>query len=120
MLANDLPVLFKAKDAVKQAQELARKKNRLGSSLQCSVLLVILKQCSELTPNCHLFQRYRPELDALFVISTISIRHYPLPKNLKRGKWRYFAESEIYPPAVAKFGSDGFLVLVLVQRSSPW
>ena len=72
----DLPVLLAANDAVKAAQERARTAKQLGSSLQSAVVLYLSTQeTRHSTSASEILERHLPELEALFVVSSVSIVH---------------------------------------------
>ncbi|KAI9780149.1 MAG: isoleucine-tRNA ligase [Geoglossum umbratile] len=91
LLAADLPLLLRANNAVKLAQELARNEKKLGSSLQSSVHLVINSSAAY-----RLFQRYLAELESIFVVSSVSLHRPPMDQNIiTNAEWSYSAEFEI-------------------------
>lgn len=67
-IRNDIPWILNANSAIKAAQEEARTKKLIGSGLQCSVVLSLPSQ-----ESYDIFQRYRDELDSIFVVSKISL-----------------------------------------------
>ena len=67
-IAKDIPWLLSANSAIKTAQELARAKKALGSSLQSSVILEFSDSSGE-----ELFHRYADELESIFVVSSVQI-----------------------------------------------
>jgi isoleucyl-tRNA synthetase len=76
---GDIPWLLNANAAIKAAQEQARSKKLIGSSLESSVVL-------QLPPDAQqLFSRYADELDSIFVSSSVSINE-PV-----EGDWQFSA-----------------------------
>jgi isoleucyl-tRNA synthetase len=76
---GDIPWLLNANAAIKAAQEQARSKKLIGSSLESSVVL-------QLPPDAQqLFSRYADELDSIFVSSSVSINE-PVA-----GDWQFSA-----------------------------
>ncbi|KAG0645514.1 Isoleucyl-tRNA synthetase [Hyphodiscus hymeniophilus] len=67
-IAEDIPWLLSANAAIKTAQEAAREKKIIGSSLQSSVILELSDPVTE-----ELFRRYEDELDSIFVVSSVQI-----------------------------------------------
>ena len=95
-LKNDLPHLLQAHAAVKNAQERARSDKKMGSSLQSFVML----QFPEITKDTEirgleLFNRYRDDLETLFVVSKMEILVGPLPSVITTAEWCYKAEFDI-------------------------
>jgi isoleucyl-tRNA synthetase len=80
---DDIPWLLSANAAVKRAQEEARIWKELGSSLQCSVVLVLPNQAQPL------FEKYIHDLEDIFVVSSVTVNG-PL-----QGDWRYQAEFDV-------------------------
>jgi isoleucyl-tRNA synthetase len=77
---SDIPWLLNANTAIKTAQEQARSKKLIGSSLESSVIL-------QLPPQTHqLFNRYADELDTLFVSSSVEINK-PI-----EGAWKFSSD----------------------------
>lgn len=77
---DDIPWLLNANTALKTAQEEARSKKLIGSSLESSVVL-------QLPPHAHhVFQHYADELDSLFVSSSVEINQ-PV-----EGSWKFSSE----------------------------
>lgn len=65
IIASELPWLMKANAAIKSSQERARSQKLIGASLESSVYL-------DLPPPAVLvFQRYKKELDSIFVVSSV-------------------------------------------------
>lgn len=101
-LRGDMPKLFAVHEAIKAALEPARIAKEVGSSLQCSVVIATddasLASCLE---------EYQDELDAIFVVSTVSIN----TKLPERPEWHYSkaiaseqfqGEVHVLPPVHAK------------------
>lgn len=90
-LAMDLPYLLAANTAVKATQEIARSEKKMGSSLQCSVLLVFSnKETAETNSAVELFKGYGDELESLFVVSGVEITAgSDLPPKLEVAMWHY-------------------------------
>lgn len=77
---EDIPWLLNANAAIKAAQEQARSKKLIGSSLESSVVL-------QLPPEAvQLFNRFADELDTIFVSSSVSINK-PV-----EGAWQFSSE----------------------------
>jgi isoleucyl-tRNA synthetase len=91
ILAGDLSPILRANDAVKLAQESARKEGRLGSSLQSSIHLVFPDDSSA---TYHLFQRYLAELESLFVVSSVSLHQSSIDNIIDHAEWSYSADFE--------------------------
>lgn len=66
-LLADLPWLLSANTAIKTAQEEARAKKIIGSSLESSVILQLPMQAQEV------FERYASELETIFVVSSVEL-----------------------------------------------
>lgn len=81
-IGEDFPYLNKAYDAIKTAQEEARTAKLVGSSLQSSVVLLLPPEADAL------FRKYEDELDALFVVSNVSLN------TAIQGEWQYEAAFE--------------------------
>ena len=113
LLADDLPLLLRAKDAIKLAQELARNDKKLGSSLQSSIHLVIPSLGIDSSATYLVFRRYLPELESVFIVSSVSLHQSSIDKNIVDDvEWSYSAEFEtaegdkakvyVLPPTAAK------------------
>ena len=76
----DIPWLLNANTAIKAAQEGARSKKLIGSSLESSVVLQLPSQAHQL------FNNYADELDSLFVSSSVAINQ-PV-----EGTWKFSSE----------------------------
>jgi len=76
-LLMDLPWLLNANTAIKTAQEEARAKKIIGSSLESSVVLQLPSQALEV------FERYADELETIFVVSSVALR------DQVEGAWKY-------------------------------
>ncbi len=112
--ATALPYLMAANTAVKAAQELARTKKQMGSSLQCSVLLNIdLSKTIDHRPALKLLTEYKDELETLFVVSSVDIGMGPdVPSSVATAAWHHAtrlsmpdgcqATAYVYAPAKAK------------------
>jgi isoleucyl-tRNA synthetase len=79
-LIQDLPWLLNANNAIKTAQEDARAKKLIGSSLESSIVLQLPAQAQEL------FGRYADELDAIFVVSSVDLN------GTAEGEWKYSSD----------------------------
>jgi isoleucyl-tRNA synthetase len=77
---GDIPWLLSANTAIKTAQEEARLKKLIGSSLESSVVLQVPLQARQR------FDRYADELDSIFVASSVKINE-PI-----MGAWRFSSE----------------------------
>ena len=109
-----LPHLMAANTAVKAAQELARKEKKMGSSLQCSVLLNIdTPTTTDHRPGFHVLREYKHELESLFVVSSVDISMDPDVSSLvATAAWHYATRfsmpdgcqvtAYVYAPAKAK------------------
>ncbi|KAI9840941.1 MAG: isoleucine-tRNA ligase [Sclerophora amabilis] len=88
-LSADLPRLLQINDAVKTAQEQARKDRKMGSSLQSSVVFSVPN--SEASSSTHeLIQRWADELDTFLVVSSVHL-HSGLSFE-PTSEWAYAAE----------------------------
>ncbi|KAM3549813.1 hypothetical protein MY1884_008560 [Beauveria asiatica] len=101
-LREDIPKLFAVHEAVKAGLEPARLAKEVGSSLQCSVIVT-----TEDAGLVSCLAEYQDELDAIFVVSSVSVNS-ALPE---RPAWRYTTaiggdksrgEVHVLPPAQAK------------------
>lgn len=95
-LQCDLPYLLRAGGAVKNAQEKARNDKKIGSSLQSFVVL----QFNDSTENVGnaaltIFNRYRDDLETLFVVSKVDICVGPLPSSVAAAEWSYKAVFDV-------------------------
>ncbi len=87
-LAASVSCLMAANTAVKAAQEIARGEKKMGSSLQCSVLLAF--DNVEDNPAMQVFHNYKDELDSLFVVSSVYIAvSSDAPLDVTTAEWRY-------------------------------
>lgn len=86
-LRADMPALAAVHDAVKAGLEQAREAKALGSSLQCSV--VIVTEDAGLTAT---LQDYMDELDAMYVVSHVDL-NTPLPEERP---WCYSKPIELH------------------------
>src|SRR5438552_92886 len=94
-LADDLPLLLRANDGVKLAQEMARNEKKMGSSLQSSIHLVFPGHGSDSTATYRIFQRYLVELESLLVVSSVLLHHSPIDKNIvDDAEWSFSLELE--------------------------
>ncbi|MCJ1463725.1 isoleucine-tRNA ligase [Pseudocyphellaria aurata] len=95
-LENDLPHLLQANSAVKRAQERARMEKKMGSSLQSFVMLHFPEITRDVeSKDLELFNRYRDDLETLFVVSKTEISAGPLPSVILTAEWCYKAEFDI-------------------------
>lgn len=95
-LKNDLPYLLQANAAVKNAQERARSEKKMGSSLQSFVVLHFPEITKDVEiRGLELFNRYRDDLETLFVVSKMEISVGPLPSAIITAEWCYKAEFDI-------------------------
>lgn len=95
-LRSDLPYLLQANAAVKNAQEMARNDKKMGSSLQSFVVL----QFDNTTENVEnaaisIFDRYRDDLETLFVVSKVDICIGSLPSSVATAAWAYNAVCDV-------------------------
>ena len=95
-LRSDLSSLLQANAAVKSAQERARKDKKMGSSLQSFVVLQ-LNDSVENVGNTALpiFNRYRDDLETLFVVSNVEICVGSLPSSIASAEWSYNAACDV-------------------------
>lgn len=111
-LEKDLPNLLLANAAVKCAQETARSEKKMGSSLQSFVLLHVETLNSGID-NCALqtLNRYRDDLESLFVVSQVDVYFESVPTTVSAAEWVYKAEfimegtkvfAHVYTPHKAK------------------
>ncbi|KAL1872951.1 isoleucine-tRNA ligase [Diaporthe australafricana] len=94
-LREAMPVLFAVHAGIKSAAELARRDKKVGSSLQCSVLLQV--------PDAALADslgRFGDELESVFVVSSVSVNE-PVPETVE---WKYSVDFEV-PVAASSNGS---------------
>lgn len=89
-LLADLPWLLNANTAIKTAQEEARVAKKIGSSLESSVVLELPEAAKEV------FGRYKDELEAIFVVSNVTVGRGPAD-----GEWKYEAQFEV-PGGIGK------------------
>lgn len=95
-LKNDLPHLLQASFAVKHAQEMARDEKKMGSSLQSFVMLHFPAKTRDVeSTGLELLNRYRDDLETLFVVSKIEISVGPLPSGIRTAEWCYQAAFDI-------------------------
>jgi isoleucyl-tRNA synthetase len=77
---DDIPWLLSANTAIKTAQEEARARKLMGSSLESSLILQLPPQARQL------FDRYADELDSIFVVSSVEM-NVPV-----EGAWKFSSE----------------------------
>lgn len=82
-LLTDLPWLLNANTAIKTAQEEARAKKIIGSSLESSVVLQLPSQARDV------FERYADELEAIFVVSSVELN------GEVDGEWKYSCDFDV-------------------------
>ncbi|KAH6900366.1 tRNA synthetases class I-domain-containing protein [Thelonectria olida] len=85
---RDTVILLEVHNAVKATLEHARADKVLGSSLQCSVNLVVEEKNRRLTD---ILERYQDELEAIFVVSSVKLNQ-PVPASQT---WAYEQEFRI-------------------------
>lgn len=85
-LREDAAVISGVHNAVKAALEQARGDKMLGSSLQCSVNIVV-----ENSEVASVLERYLEELEAVFVVSLVEMNQ-PVPQS---PTWAYEQEVEV-------------------------
>jgi isoleucyl-tRNA synthetase len=83
-LLTDIPWLLNANTAIKTAQEDARGKKIIGSSLESSVVLELPEQARQV------FERYRDELEGIFVVSSAELAKKQGGES--EGDWKFSAE----------------------------
>jgi isoleucyl-tRNA synthetase len=84
-LREHMPVLMRTGAAIKAASELARADKKLGSSLQCDVVLD-LPQGKVLTT----LEKYKDELEAMFVVSSVELNG-----SFPEAEWSYSEEFDL-------------------------
>jgi isoleucyl-tRNA synthetase len=77
---GDIPWLLSANTAIKTAQEEARARKLMGSSLESSLILQLPPQARQL------FDRYADELDSIFVVSSVGMN------GPVEGAWKFSSE----------------------------
>ena len=82
-LLTDLPWLLNANTAIKIAQEEARAKKIIGSSLESSVILQLPSQALAV------FERYADELETIFVVSSVAFG------DQVEGAWKYSCDFDV-------------------------
>ncbi|KAI4190805.1 MAG: hypothetical protein LQ346_004846 [Caloplaca aetnensis] len=90
-LAKDLPMLYKAKEAINSAREKARSHGFGKLSLECFVILQVEK------PAAQCFQRYFSDLATIFGVSRVDLCTRAPPLQLSDADWTFAHE----------FGVDG-------------
>ncbi len=101
-LRSALPVLMDAHGAIKAASELARADKVMGSSLGCAVVLEVPEG-----PALAALEAYRPELEAMFVVSSVAL-NAPVPADKAWGYSQAFeaagvsCNAWVLPPVEAK------------------
>lgn len=99
-IRDDIILIQSANTAIKAAQEEARAKKLMGSSLECTVAL-------SLSPEARtVFTRYAQELDSIFVVSSVELVDQDAEPE---GKWKYSVEfddgrckASVLPPKDSK------------------
>ncbi|VBB71483.1 Putative isoleucyl-tRNA synthetase [Podospora comata] len=90
-IRESIPAIMAAHGAIKAASERARLDKVLGSSLGCSVVLV-----SHAEGGLAVLERFKDELDAIFVVSAVDIVQSnggETPKEVEGAEWKY---SEVF------------------------
>ncbi|KUJ23791.1 isoleucyl-tRNA synthetase [Mollisia scopiformis] len=82
-LILDLSWLLNANAAIKASQEEARANKKIGSSLECSVVLEFPVEEKDVKTPQQIFERYADELESIFVVSSVEING---PVD---GPWKY-------------------------------
>ena len=95
----DVPVLMQALGAIQNAQEQARSLKKMGSSLQCFVVLQIKSG-----KKVSVLDRYKDYLDAIFVVSKVEVLAGSLPGHVTTAEWAY----------QSRFSVDGIEVIAHV------
>ncbi len=72
-LALDMPILSKALAGINSAQEKARRKDLMGSGVNCSVLLQVQAGDGEGPDVMSCFDRHRSELAGMFAVSVVEL-----------------------------------------------
>jgi len=103
-LSSDMQYLFAANAAVKVAQEQARGDKKMGSSLQCFVVLAVEEgQSKSGNFALEIFQRFGTELESFFVVSGVAVCSGSPPTVVTEAEWCYDAEFEVTGQKVKAF-----------------
>ncbi|KAK4204000.1 putative isoleucyl-tRNA synthetase [Triangularia verruculosa] len=93
-IRESMPAIMSAHAAIKAASERARSDKVLGSSLQCSVVLV-----PHSGGALSVLERFTGELDAMFVVSAVDIvgaMEGETPKEVEEADWKYSESFEVH------------------------
>lgn len=88
-LRNDIGNLLQANAAVKSAQEIARAKKRMGSSLQCQVMFQVTGSSPRNEEVHDSLERHRSLLEKLLVVSKVGVCGISLPTSVTESAWSY-------------------------------
>ena len=100
-LEKDLPILMQANAAIKTAQEIARNERKMGSSLQCFVLIEVkqpsISQSTEDRESAafQVFDRYLADLETIFVVSKVDVSFGLVPSCVVDSEWSYVTEFNV-------------------------
>ena len=89
-MTEDIPFLMNIIATVQRVQEAARSAKRMGSSLQCSVIL------QAETDSAHrILSRYRKDLETLLVVSDLTIADSLLPAIVPNSQWSHQGTADL-------------------------
>ena len=93
---KDMTYLFSASAAIKSAQEAAREKKLMGSSLESFVFLEARGTSMESAEAVkEIFTRYVGELEDFFVVSKVDVGLGPVPSFVSSAEWRHTADFKV-------------------------
>lgn len=92
---SDISSLMRLLNAVRNGQEAARNDKKMGNSLQSFVLMEIHPVLVAEKPAVDLLRHYYADLEALFVVSHVSIVEGESTSKLDKSRWSYLTECEI-------------------------
>ena len=95
-LEKDLPTLLLANAAVKRAQEAARSDKKMGSSLQSFVMLQLHVPLHMKSTAGTIFDRYRQDLETIFVVSKADICFEHIPAVVTEAEWSYTTDFDVH------------------------
>lgn len=110
-LAEDMPILSEARQAVYTALEKARVCKHMGSSLECFAILQIetLGERGHTVVGC--FQRYLSDLATIFIVSRVEVYSGAAPLHVWSADWMFSKDfvvddtkvvAHVYKPSKAK------------------
>ncbi|KAI9745030.1 MAG: isoleucine-tRNA ligase [Claussenomyces sp. TS43310] len=85
-VVEDLPWLLNANAAIKTAQEEARGRKLIGSSLQSAVVLLLPDEAKAL------FDKWRDELEAIYVVSSVKLNTDATAAAIEDPAWQFSAD----------------------------